>query len=262
MAKPKLRSRAYPAIPLGEAVELQRNLTERLGWGRRDRDTIARAMGYAGGNSGIAARKIAALVHFGLQSLQNGHYSPTELAKRILEGKDPDPALREACSNPALFRDILYLYKPVGRVPVQLAMALVSDHGIQDHAKNEVASIFMASTVYAGILDADGTFRGEPAETVKRTLVPALYQQSSAPPSAGSQTAPPPGDELNASEDDQVLEFSLTDKKRAKFYLPGRLNEQDILLLRKQIEFLELQVQVNRPDQPVRLDLFRGDRRR
>jgi hypothetical protein len=183
------------------------------------------------------------LVHFGLQDLNNGLYSPTELSKRILEGQDSDVALREACFRPALFREILFLYKPVRRVPIQLALALSFDHGIQGAARDEVASIFMASTVYAGILDADGTFRGEPGVEI----------QGAASPS-GNEPAP--------KEDDQIVHIYLTDQKKAKIYVPARLNEQDIALLRAQIDVLELQVRVNRPDQPVRLDLFRDNRRR
>ena len=60
----------------------------------------------------------------------------------------------------------------------------------------------------------------------------------------------------------QVLKFVITDQKEVEVRLPARLNEQDILLLRAQIDYLELQVQMNRPDQPVRLDLYRSNHKR
>jgi hypothetical protein len=59
-----------------------------------------------------------------------------------------------------------------------------------------------------------------------------------------------------------MLRFPVTDQKEVVIHIPPLLNEQDIRLLRLQIDFLALQVQQNRPDQPVRLDVYRRDRKR
>jgi hypothetical protein len=261
--KRKLRSRAYPVLPLGEALRLLDLQTKLLGWGRRDRDAIAKAFGYISGNSGIAARKIAALTHFGLLELRNGLYSPTHLAERVLEemkGDGSKAARQEACLSPVLFREIIHRYEPVGRVPRRLSLTLSLDHGIQEQVADEVAQVFMESAVYAGILESDGVFREEYFVEAKRPrplahFVPAEPVQH-ALPAQGNEDSP------EAPSSVQVLKFFVTDQKAVEIRLPARLNEQDILLLRTQIDFLELQVKVNRPDQPVRLDVFRGERKR
>ena len=259
MEKRKLRSRAYPAVPLKEAIEILERQTRVLGWGGRDRDSIAKALGYAGGNSGIAARKAAALVQFGLLDLREGLYLPTELAKRILGRDSSAAALQEACFSPLLFREILHLYKPMGRVPLQLARVLSSDHGIQDQARDEVAHIFMASTVYAGILYDDGTFREEQGEA-RASSAPSVRTSPAsmvAGPWSNDQRLRETPAPRESPDGYQILQFFVTDQKEVELRLPARLNEQDILLLRAQIEFLELQVRLNRPDQPVRLDQYR-----
>lgn len=264
----KLRSRAYPAIPLSEAIGLLRRLKLELGWGQRDRDTIAQALGYAGGHSGIAARKTAALSHFGLMDVRDGLYSPTGLAEDVLDEMNEAryrTALREACLSPTLFREIIRRYEPLGRVPRQLALTLSLDHGIQEQARDEVAHIFMESARFAGILESDGTFRHAYFEATQRPG--PLHLETPARPvpaeTVGAPPAQPAAAGLSAPEDrpGQVLSFLVTDKKQVEIHLPPHLNEQDILLLRAQIDFLELQVKLNRPDQPVRLDVYR-DRKR
>ncbi|HEX6899798.1 MAG TPA: hypothetical protein VF789_08795 [Thermoanaerobaculia bacterium] len=257
----KLRSRAYPAINLSEAVEVLRKLRTEIGLGPRDREAIARALGYAGGNSGIAARKTAALAHYGIMDLRQGMYTPTAVAEDLLRDKDDERflvALRKAFLSPSLFQEITRRYEPVGRVPRQLPLTLSLDHGIQDQAVEDVARIFMESATYALILESDGTFRSDYFEKMGRPL--PLSGLSSATSSVPLRTQEEPA-EPEAAGASSVLRFPVTDHKQVEIRLPARLNEQDILLLRAQIDFLELQVKLNRPDQPVRLDVYR-DRKR
>jgi hypothetical protein len=257
-AQPKLRSRAYPVIPLQESVSLLRSQFE-PGSGPRDRDAIAKALGYTNGKSGIAARKTAALVHFGFLNSKNHQYFLTNLAEEILRAGDEAhyrAALRAAFLSPTLFRTIIHDYERVGRIPRQLALELTRDHGIQDRVADEVAHNFMTSAVYAGILNDDGTFRDEYfEETRKPRPQPVATLSHSATPSEGLPEQRPTGH-------DQLIRLSLTDQKNAELRLPAQLNEHDILLLRGWIDLLDVQVRVNRPDQPVRLELYRGDRKK
>ncbi len=104
-------------------------------------------------------------------------------------------------------------------------------------AKHEVARIFMASGEYAGILAADGVFLEErsessiqePEETLKQEEVPIASVILPVPVSQ----APPP------DPNGQILRFFLTDRKVAEMKFPAGLNEDDLDLIRKQIEFLE-----------------------
>lgn len=268
-SRQKLRSRAYPAITLSEAIGLLRQIQKQIGLDQRDRNTIAQALGYAGGHSGIAARKTAALGHFGLMDVRDGLYSPTGLAEDILdEGNETRyrTALREACLSPTLFREIIRRYEPVGRVPRQLALTLSLDHGIQEQARDEVAHIFMESARFAGILESDGTFRSTYFEATQRpgpiTLeTPALPadNESVAAVSVPMATAMPTGKPQDPRI--RILCFPVTDQKEIEIRLPQHCNEEDIELLKMQVDFLERQVKLNRPDQPVRLDVYR-DRKR
>lgn len=79
----KNRSRAYPALDLREAVGALRKLLKTNGSEKSDRDTIAQALGHSNGSSGIAGRKIAALMHFGLLEKSAEGYRLTELARHI-----------------------------------------------------------------------------------------------------------------------------------------------------------------------------------
>jgi hypothetical protein len=133
------------------------------------------------------------------------------------------------------------------------------DHGIQDNVRDEVAHIFMASAEYAGILDGDGVFRHEYfEETEGRCLSLPVPAHGGAPAEREVPQVPEPEDKKTS----QNLQFFLTEQKQAELRVPARLNEQDILLLKAQIDFLELQVRLSRPDQPVRLGVVRGIRNR
>lgn len=261
MPEPKLRSRAYPAVSLKESIDLLVRLQNDLGWGERNRDSIAQSLGYANGKSGIGARKIAALVHFGFLGLRNGTYFSTGLAKQILEERNEAryrSSLCEACLNPSLFQEIIYRYEPVGRVPRQLGAALSLDHGIQENVRDEVAQIFMASARFAGILDVEGVFCEAYFETTKRPRPLSRYMP--APPAPSDLQGREAGEPQDA-EKPQKIRFYLTDRKPAELRLPWQLNEEDLVLLRRQIDYLELQLRLNRPDQPVRLDIVRTNRK-
>ncbi len=258
MEKRKLRSRAYPSVSLKEAVELLQTLTDDLGWDLQDRNDIARVWGY--GNSGIAARKTAALVHFGLLGLRDGLYFPTELGKQILDEKDENAlraSLQEACLNPALFREVILRYEALGRVPQELAETLTLDHGIQENARSEVVQIFLDSACHAGILEEGGRFRDDYFEVTGRPRPLARLGPALTMTSVGHADLQATGPDLTTSSE-QVLQFPIA-SGWVKIYLPERINENDIRLLRAQIDFLELQVSLHRPAPTARLGLLRKD---
>jgi hypothetical protein len=61
-----------------------------------------------------------------------------------------------------------------------------------------------------------------------------------------------PNKEPGADPAQQALRLSLTDGKIAELRLPLQLNEQDLVILRAQLNVLEAQVQVNKPVAPLR----------
>jgi len=243
---PKSRSCAYPALDLREAVNLLRQLVEDLDFQEGDRDSIARMLGHSGGLSGAAGRKVAALVHFGLLERRESKYCTTALALHICNSISEESlrsALRRAFLAPSLFRDLIDAYLPAGSVPRYLAQDL-RDHGVTEAAKHDVARIFMASAEYAGVLAADGVFLDEKPEVTKPVVatalkVPALVEV--APAMAVQPTS------LVLDPEVQTLRFFVTDRKVVEMRFPAGLNEDDIVLVKKQIEFLELQVRLFRP---------------
>jgi len=102
----------------------------------------------------------------------------------------------------------------------------------------------MASAEYAGVLAADGVFLDEKPEVTKPVVatalkVPALVEV--APAMAVQPTS------LVLDPEVQTLRFFVTDRKVVEMRFPAGLNEDDIVLVKKQIEFLELQVRLFRP---------------
>lgn len=234
------RSRAYPAMDLEEASGSLRKILASE-WRERTRAQVAEALGYASGSSGIAVRKVAALGHFGYLRYRNGLYSPTELAIRVVSAErreDMEAALRQAFMEPALFRDVLFKYEVLGRLPWRLADAL-ADHGITASAKEEAARILLRSGTYAGVLDEKGTLRD------------IYYTAFGRPRPNPAQTLPLAPVDAKDSSEPQVFQFALTEGKEAMIRLPFYLNELDLELLKAQLTVIELQVKSNKPAQTI-----------
>ena len=221
-----------------------RQLVKSYGFAEKDRDSIAQALGHASGLSGVAGRKVAALVHFGLLERSGSQYRPTELSRHIFKSISSE-ALQRAFLTPPLFQELVDRYRPEGTVPRYFAQAL-PEHGVTEAAKHEVARIFMASGEYAGILAADGVFLDERSEAPEP--VPAVAPAQMAFPAVEilpTAALQPPV--TTPDSNSQTLRFFLTDRKVAEMKFPAGLNEDDLQLIRKQIEFLELQVRLSRP---------------
>lgn len=157
------RSRSYPVVALREAVVAMQAIDREVGKGRHDRDAMAKALGYNSG-VGLAARKVAALVQYGLlERAGEGQYEATELARALLHPRT-DAEFREtlgrAFGGPALFSGLIDRFRPEGRVPNQLANILIRDHGITRDASEDAAKNFTESALFAGAIDANNVFIG------------------------------------------------------------------------------------------------------
>ncbi len=169
---------------------------------------------------------------------------PSRLAAKLLQSHDPQTrreARREAFYEPVLFRELVETYRPAGRVPAMLGHALARDHGISEAAKDDAAAVFLESAQLVSVLDVDGYFVG----------AQALYQPGGfnlAVQEEPKDVTPPDREGHDEGEilDRQSLRVALTHRKFAELSLPVSLNEIDIALLKKQIEFLEMQAAANR----------------
>src|SRR5262249_29168984 len=117
----KERSRAYPLVDLQVANELLRTKLTALGEASVDRDDLAKTLGYSSAQGGVAARKIGALVQYGLLTRQSKLYRMSRLGRQLLSLKAGSPdfksALQVALEGPMLFRQLLERYRPEGRLP-------------------------------------------------------------------------------------------------------------------------------------------------
>ncbi|HEY4594429.1 MAG TPA: hypothetical protein VIJ61_18560 [Thermoanaerobaculia bacterium] len=159
----KERSRSYPVLDLEAAYEILIGRLTALGSSRRDREALAEALGYSSAGGGMAARKISALVQYGMIDYRDGLYE-LSLRGHRLQGSEAGSeerlsSLQGTLEKPALFRSILSRYRPVGRIPGDLARVLTEQYGITASASEEAEAVFIRSAVFAGVLDAEGRFR-------------------------------------------------------------------------------------------------------
>ncbi len=146
------RSTAYPAIPLGEAVEYSKKLIAAYPKSQFDRASAAVSMGYAT-LSGASAPKVAALVHYGLLERKGNAYKNSDLAEQILHyttEEEKNAAILEAAKHPKLFESLISEYS--GRaVPPTLNNILVRQFGIGRKVADTVVQTFKDSLEFAGL---------------------------------------------------------------------------------------------------------------
>lgn len=241
----KKRSRSYPGYSLEECIRWARLLRAEMGSGPHDRNSIARALGSTG-LTGASTRKIGAMVHFGLLNRDSDGYSLSNLSERILrpvEETERRKGLIEAVTHPDLYAELFQRFDNDKRLPSRLANILVRDHGIEDSAAEDATRIFVASGRFAGLLDEEG--RIVSLVSTQRHQIPALGSDTA---SAGSDITERPVSDSTIAEhvagELQQFRFALTRDRIAYLTVPFELSAHDILLIRKQVELLSLQVEL------------------
>lgn len=154
-------------MPLEEALTRIESINRNLGInGQFNRESLAVGMGYTSLN-GASARRVAALVHYGLLTRDKNQYSLSPLAKQYLlpvNDGDKEVATREAALSPTLFAEIYSSFK--GQViPKQFVNRLIQEFGIQQKAAPDVDRIFKATVETAGIMQSNGILSSEVAST-------------------------------------------------------------------------------------------------
>ena len=148
----KDRSTAYPAIPLGDAIEYSKKLIASYPKSQFDRASAATSIGYAT-LSGASAPKVAALVHYGLLDRRGNAYKNSDLAERILHfstEEEKAEAILEAVKHPKLFESLIGEYS--GRaIPPTLNNILFRQYKISLKVADTVVKIFKDSLEFAGL---------------------------------------------------------------------------------------------------------------
>ncbi len=220
----KERSRAYPLVDLKTADEILRGPVKTLGTASFDRQALAKALGYSSAEGGVAARKIGALVQYGLLDRHTKLFQISLLGRRLQSLAPADPgyhlALGAALERPALFRQILRRYRPVGRLPENLARILVQDYGITARACAEAEAVFVRSAWFADVLDEEGRLRDQPKG-----------EPTSPPQSLESPPIPSPSYEPGTNPYD----IPLTAGRRATLEFPAGMTREDLVWLERRL---------------------------
>ena len=244
---PQERSRAYPATNLDQCIQDARTILSSLGKGPHDSDSIAKVLGYAGSN-GITNRRVAAMTYFGiLDRHPKVGYRISDLGQQLVrplsQGEEKE-ALMAAFQRPSLFRELVEKFQPEGRLPSNLSLVLTRDHDIRREVAETAATVFIESAQRAGWLSDDLVISAD----VPLAAMPRIGTADdgtvsvSAPRDAGTAGSLNVASRMDPSAEVQKLEIGLSSGKRALLVVPRELVQKDIALLKKQIEFLELQI--------------------
>lgn len=222
------RSRACPLIDLRTACALLRTELSGMGKEPQRREALTARLGYHSTGGGIAARKVAALAHYGILVRTSDGYALSDNGRYLQRLPESSPEyrrlLRSTLEIPALFRRILEHYRPVGKIPParELAPVLTGEQfGITGTASADAAEVFWRSALYSGVLTSEGEF-------IDPQLAGARLPQ---------QKAPPP----NAVRGDAQLtdyKIPLPNGRFAYFHVPQELDLEDVKILGKVLDGL------------------------
>ena len=152
------RSKNYPGASLRDSVENLKAVHAALGLGAHKREDISIVIG-SPKLSGSSARKIAAMVAFGLMSKSGDGCAITQLGKKIvrpLDGEEQD-LLIQAFQNVALYREVFEAYSDEERLPDGMPIILERKFGIADGIGEYCFRFLRESAITAGLLLPDGT---------------------------------------------------------------------------------------------------------
>jgi len=222
----KERSRSFPVLNLETACELLAGRLSRLGSSRLAREALAEALGYSSAGGGIAARKISALVQYGMLDYRDGLYELSSRAHRLQSFKagteEFSAAVRVALEKPALFRSILSRYRPLGRIPEDLAQVLTDHYGITARASEEAEAVFVRSAIFAQVVDSEGRFQEIGESSVSSGGEPLPLPLSRAEGKMLPQSPMP-------SEEGYPL--PITGRRYARLILPPSMSVKDLEML-------------------------------
>ncbi len=240
------RSRAYPGANLDQCIHDAKTIVSSLGKGPHDSDSIAKVLGYSGAN-GLTNRRTAAMTYFGLlERHAKVGYRVSDLGQQLVRPLSPTEekdALLAAFQRPALFKELVERFQPEGRLPSNLPLVLTRDYEIRREVAELAATVFVESAQRAGWLDDDLVVVAQGPSSQTHNYEAAGEGARVISPKGTEPTDPiPMAVKFDPLGEVQRLEIGLSAGKRALLVLPRELVPKDIALLKKQIEFLELQI--------------------
>jgi len=164
LKKRKDRSVAYPSLSLPDAINSATQLKESMGKGPYSRTDAAKGIGHVA-LTGPAARKIAALVQYGLLDRHGNTYSLTDLVQEITKPIDEETsqaAIARAARSPKLFDKLIERYSNQA-LPTMLENIVIRE-GVSESAAKEVVRIFNDTLSFSKLL-VNGVVTASPTST-------------------------------------------------------------------------------------------------
>lgn len=204
----KDRSVAYPGVPLNEAIDFTAKLRDALGKGPYSRDEAAKALGHSK-LTGPAARKVAALVHYGLLERSGNTYSQSQLSQDILKPVSDElknAAIKRAALRPKLFQKLCQKFG--GQALPSMLQNILMREGVSEGAADEVVRIFTETMKFAELLVNGVLARPviEDEEDGATEIAPSTRSVQAPTRTTGSAHAPIT--KVAGSTDDFVFEFA------------------------------------------------------
>ena len=201
--KQKDRSVAYPGVSLSDAIESTGKLRDSLGRGPYSREEAAKALGHTQ-LTGPAARKVAALAHYGLLERTGNTYSQSQLAQDILKplsDEQKEVSIKRAAISPRLFLKLCERFN--GQALPSMLQNIVIREGVSEGAANEVVRIFTETMQFAKILVNGVIVVDAPSEDGTDTEQPTVSI-----PQNSTRIASPQQRNREVGDDSFVFEFT------------------------------------------------------
>jgi hypothetical protein len=225
----KMRSPNYPAIGLPDAVNEIQKIWEKEKKTAVSVDVLGAAMGYTS-LSGPVRTKVAALRKYGLLDQNNGRYSLSELAVKILHGQPEErsQALAIAAQRPELFRELYSSHAEASDAALKSELVVhreFSEAGAKQFIKAFRDTLSIASPSEVAYNPSQDVDDREDMEIISN---PQDQRRSSALAQVTVQQA-------NA----WTWTLSIPRSVRAELRIAGNVTREDVKRLKQQIEFLE-----------------------
>jgi hypothetical protein len=224
------RSRNYPALPLGDAIERARELYKQEGKARAPATVIVSAWGYNSLN-GASLRQLSAVRQYGLlEGTNEGSRLSDRALALILEPEDSPSyaqALTEALSTPALFQDIMEEYGNDLPSDPALISYLVRKQNFNESA---------ARTLIQSFRDSVDLVRS------RRTMydAPVSVINASEPTRANEQPKPMLSSGLQSQTTDKKLEYTSGNIAAVLIIRTGAAAKEDVELMSTWLELAKL----------------------
>lgn len=182
--KKKERSVAYPGVSLSQSIDFTKDIRSALGSGPYSREEAAKALGHES-LTGPAARKVAALVHFGLLSRTGNTYSQSELASNIINfisEEEKERNIQQAALEPKLYKSLHEKF--LNQSLPKMFPSILMREGVSESAAAEVARLFIDSMEFAGLLRNGVVVSGDSNNLTQDNNIPPQSEQ----PYPGTET--------------------------------------------------------------------------